>query len=65
MVRFTLSCAIDGSELEALGSNTFTTDGLTIVEIIRKNNNKKNMMSFSEAVYTSAEERRDLDIFIM
>lgn len=36
------------------GSITFSATGVTIVEIIRKNSSRKNMMSFNDAVYTSA-----------
>jgi hypothetical protein len=39
--------------VDALGSSNLITFGLTRVDVIRKNNIKKNMMSFSEAVATS------------
>jgi hypothetical protein len=41
-------------DFEDFGNNNFITFGFPNVEIIRKNNNKKNMMSFSDDVDTSA-----------
>jgi hypothetical protein len=39
--------------------------GVAMVEIIKKKSNKKNMMSLSEAVYTSARPTLRLSIFII
>ena len=47
-----------------MGSSTFNAIGVTIVEMIRKNSSRKNMMSLSEAVYTSAIPVLRLSIFI-
>ncbi|SBV96879.1 hypothetical protein KL86DYS1_11764 [uncultured Dysgonomonas sp.] len=38
------------SEVAAFGKRTLIAAGVTIVDIIRKNNNRKNIISFNEEV---------------
>jgi len=52
------------SEFEALGKSSLITEGFTIVEMIRKNSKRKNIISFNEAVYTSEVRDFFLSIFI-
>ena len=43
--------------LFAFGNNNFNTFGVAIVDVMRKNNRRKNIISFREAEYTSPTAR--------
>ena len=51
-------------DLDDLGKSNFITFGFPKVDIIKKNNSKKNMMSFNDAVDISASNRLCLFNFI-
>jgi hypothetical protein len=44
-----IGCFTDWVLLLALGSKSFNTFGVAIVEVMRKNNRRKNIISFNEA----------------
>ena len=58
-----MGCFITCLLLLALGSKSLITLGLTIVDTIRKNSIRKNMMSFIELVSTWEDRRRRRERF--
>jgi hypothetical protein len=51
-------------EVLEFGRATFIAAGVTKVDMMRKKSNKKNIISFKEAVYTSADRVFLRSIFI-